>query len=569
VKQHIVGKTSTIQINGTQFDYPVYAPIRGDHWAGGEAPRNFRNSGPWSSAGTFSNLYVEIVQPVGIPSGGGWPDIDFELYINDAPTGLMVTVPGAGPGGLGEGYSSSAQNTTDTATIAAGDTVNMTRGEGTLTPGPNTFNAMIAWSLTFDSDADGESGYQAFGFNPLGGNPAGNILKCPILPNSGGFALAADAIDAPGVHGVVPMACTLTRIDVLLDVAPGMGESRTFCVGLNNVAQNGDPLTIDTRFTISDLATSAVCLVPVPLAVLDWIGIWQLETSATPAAAYAACSICLTADVDGQFALNFYTQNAHPTDDGTTDYGSFTAGGWAWTTAAAPTPNTGPDRWPMSESDMSLPGPLNNPFTLSGLCANFTFPPGTGKSYDLTTRRALADTPGILTMADSDVLAVGTGVTGTYSVPAHRMDLQSIGVDNPAATQIQWTWLVTSTPVPPIVSTSYPIRRLRRFALPFILNKWIKINRVELIMQAGNGLSGTAATVQGYNPIVMFRLSRDGGTTWDDELQMETGKIGEYTARAFLHMLGRARNPVVELTSSDPVFVSWIDFTVDYDEGTS
>jgi hypothetical protein len=172
-------------------------------------------------------------------------------------------------------------------------------------------------------------------------------------------------------------------------------------------------------------------------------------------------------------------------------------------------------------------------------------------------------------MADSDVLAVGTGVTGTYSVPAHRMDLQSIGVDNPAATQIQWTWLVTSTPVPPIVSTSYPIRRLRRFALPFILNKWIKINRVELIMQAGNGLSGTAATVQGYNPIVMFRLSRDGGTTWDDELQMETGKIGEYTARAFLHMLGRARNPVVELTSSDPVFVSWIDFTVDYDEGTS
>jgi hypothetical protein len=26
---------------------------------------------------------------------------------------------------------------------------------------------------------------------------------------------------------------------------------------------------------------------------------------------------------------------------------------------------------------------------------------------------------------------------------------------------------------------------------------------------------------------------------------------------------------VVELTSSDPVFVSWIDFTVDYEVGTS
>jgi hypothetical protein len=50
---------------------------------------------------------------------------------------------------------------------------------------------------------------------------------------------------------------------------------------------------------------------------------------------------------------------------------------------------------------------------------------------------------------------------------------------------------------------------------------------------------------------------------------MATGKIGEYTARAYLNRLGRARNPVVELTSSDPVFVSWIDFTVDYEAGTS
>jgi hypothetical protein len=149
------------------------------------------------------------------------------------------------------------------------------------------------------------------------------------------------------------------------------------------------------------------------------------------------------------------------------------------------------------------------------------------------------------------------------------MDLQAVGDSLPNATTVSWTWLVVESTTPPIVSTSYPIRRLRRFALPFDQNKWIFISRVELIMQAGNGLSGTAATVQGYNPIVMFRLSRDGGATWDDELQMATGKIGEYTARAYLNRLGRARNPVVELTSSDPVFVSWIDFTVDYEEGTS
>jgi hypothetical protein len=34
-------------------------------------------------------------------------------------------------------------------------------------------------------------------------------------------------------------------------------------------------------------------------------------------------------------------------------------------------------------------------------------------------------------------------------------------------------------------------------------------------------------------------------------------------------MLGRARNPVVEITSSDQVFISWIEATADLDEGTS
>jgi hypothetical protein len=50
---------------------------------------------------------------------------------------------------------------------------------------------------------------------------------------------------------------------------------------------------------------------------------------------------------------------------------------------------------------------------------------------------------------------------------------------------------------------------------------------------------------------------------------MSMGKLGEYDYRAFLNRLGRARNPVVELTGSDPVFVTLLDATVDIDEGTS
>jgi hypothetical protein len=50
---------------------------------------------------------------------------------------------------------------------------------------------------------------------------------------------------------------------------------------------------------------------------------------------------------------------------------------------------------------------------------------------------------------------------------------------------------------------------------------------------------------------------------------MATGKIGEYKARAFLNILGRSRNTVFEVSSSDPTFNAWLLFTADVDEGTS
>jgi hypothetical protein len=162
--------------------------------------------------------------------------------------------------------------------------------------------------------------------------------------------------------------------------------------------------------------------------------------------------------------------------------------------------------------------------------------------------------PALLPVDPAAVVSVRMRKTGTSTLANHVALLYFLGA---------------TPPPPPPNPVSYPTRRLRRFALPFNQNKWTRISRFELILQAGVGLSGTAATVQGYDPLVMFRLSRDGGQTWDTELTMSMGKIGEYERRAFLNMLGRARNPVVEITSSDPVFISWIEATADLDEGTS
>jgi hypothetical protein len=350
-----------------------------------------------------------------------------------------------------------------------------------------------------------------------------------------------------------------------MEVAPGMGQSRTYALMLNNVLQDGSGGTVNTQLVISDLATTGFVALSLPLAVLDTLSIRQYAGGA-PTVSRVTASVAVTADLDGESALNFDAGN--PITDGSTDFS--VGDGWAWTTVAAPTPSANPDRFPVSEYFISLPGPLDG-FTLSRLCVNLSDVPGAGASRSFVTRKAFISTPATLVMADSDLLSQGADAGGSYFLTTDRLDLQQVASVTPTATNsnVGWTWLVTETSTPPIVSTSYPIRRLRRFALPFNANQWVFIRRVELIMQAGNGLSGTAATVQGYNPIVMFRLSRDGGATWDDELQMATGKIGEYTARAYLNRLGRARNPVVELTSSDPVFVSWIDFTVDYEAGTS
>jgi hypothetical protein len=433
---------------------------------------------------------------------------------------------------------------------------------------------LIAWTLTFESDNDGESSYGcAHCANASLVPPAstGTVQATNILltaPFTGPTDWATASPGDPGTFSVVPLNGAVTRMDVHIDIAPGTGSSRTFAAYLNEILQDGSGGTVDTRVTLTDSDTTGVGTFTLPIAVLDRLSIAQLVTAGTqPVHSYLTYSIAVTADVDGQSALGYNTGSANPIADGSTDFAVGNDGGWAWSTARSPQPNTNTDRWPFSEYSMSIPGPIDR-YSLSGLCMQFDSAPGMGASYTFTTRKAFTDTPSVVTLSDAELVAVGPEALTTFVSVNDRLALKGIAAGTPDTTQTSWTWLVTEFVAPPIVSTSYPIRRLRRFALPFAQNKWIRISRVELIMQAGNGLSGTVAT-QGYNPIVMFRLSRDGGTTWDDELQMETGKLGEYTARAFLNMLGRARNPVVELTSSDPVFISWIDFTVDYEEGTS
>lgn len=60
-------------------------------------------------------------------------------------------------------------------------------------------------------------------------------------------------------------------------------------------------------------------------------------------------------------------------------------------------------------------------------------------------------------------------------------------------------------------------------------------------------------TGMGYDPHALLRLSRDGGTTWGQELARSMGRIGQYLNRVIWRRLGFARDTVFEVKVIDPV----------------
>lgn len=120
------------------------------------------------------------------------------------------------------------------------------------------------------------------------------------------------------------------------------------------------------------------------------------------------------------------------------------------------------------------------------------------------------------------------------------------------------------TTTPPTVVT-YPTVRERVFVLPFETNLMLFLNRIEFLVQAGEGL----VTGQGSDPTMEVRFSRDGGKTYGNAFLVKPGKIGEYDTRSYINRLGRGRNFVCKLRVSDPVFWALLDCYADMEEGTS
>jgi hypothetical protein len=78
---------------------------------------------------------------------------------------------------------------------------------------------------------------------------------------------------------------------------------------------------------------------------------------------------------------------------------------------------------------------------------------------------------------------------------------------------------------------------------------WVGVDNIEVLCQR----NVATAFGQGQDPIIMLRISRDGGHTWGPVVPLRMGKLGETLLRCYANRLGAGRDLVFWLRITDPV----------------
>lgn len=135
---------------------------------------------------------------------------------------------------------------------------------------------------------------------------------------------------------------------------------------------------------------------------------------------------------------------------------------------------------------------------------------------------------------------------GAWSAWAPRCHVQAFGKHLVGDRSTGSVWEMATTFATDIDGLG--IRRLRRAPHVTGEHKRIPIDQFELLMDVGLGL----ATGQGSNPLVMLRVSSDGGRTFGNERIGSVGKIGEFRKRVYWTNLGAPSDAVFEVTYAEP-----------------
>lgn len=365
---------------------------------------------PWSVAGTFCNLVVDLTTA---PGAGNSRTITIQKNLTDTP--LTVTISGT---------ATSASDTTHSFTISPGDTLRIkVNSTGTPAAAGNVY-----YRLEFVGDNARESGY----CQRLLGQLINSTVYFSWLPIGDLSANWQDASSIFAVDGAI------TRYDVLLTDDPGAGKSWNFCVMIDGVAQDGTGGTPDTRVSVADANTTAV-----------WTGTCAVSPGSM---------VCLRAVPSGgpDFSPFKSSMRYLATTDGESMVAVSCLENLDPNTAQYGYQNGNIGAYSFTESDRQNRGNLTA-FVYKKLRCWLNGAPGAGNAYTFTTRLNGADPSGgpVVVIGGSD--ATGYDPVGAYIVPG-ATDLFGIQIaptnGGTLITRDAFWGLVQSTVPPTVLSIS-------------------------------------------------------------------------------------------------------------------
>jgi hypothetical protein len=479
---------------------------------------------PWSVAGTFRHLVVTVNVP--------HPTLTVTLLVNGAPTALAATL---------DTTATRAMDTGATVAVAAGDDVcYQITGATQLYPGL----AHHATCVEFEGAAS-SYGVAAYA---TGGTPVavGTALIGGALGNGewSGFGGQPQS----NTYSICAVPGTLTRLDLTTYAgAPGaggwVGQVRT-----NGVTQDGTAGTVNTTCTLTGAVTRAVATFSLPLALTDLVDVVVTRTGVDAPAGplvQVAASVAFTPSTPDVFMLC----------GGSNDALNSAGPDWKWTHNGQLVASEALGQAPIGPAGVHA----------QGLYVVRSGPPAPGHQTVYTLRRSGADTP--LTVTVADLATTGRVTADVDLANGESVTLQAVDSAGAVGGGLHWGVAASAAPAPPVSYTvdERTIRRLRRAPHVAQDNRRTFVKTFELDLERGQGL----ATGQGSAPVVLLRVSRDGGQTWGEEVRMVAPRLGDYTARVKAERLGQGRDLVFEVVVSDPINWSLVNAWLDVEGGTS
>lgn len=335
-----------------------------------------------SAAMTLSSLYVQIDT-----APGGAASYTFTVYKNGIATALTAAISGT---------NTSATDSTDSVSFAAGDTISM----GVTPANTPAAITMSMWNMQATA-----SSFQQI----MGAHSSSLNTTAPLYfgVNSTGTAATTQFASQSDAAMVIAAAGTLSLLNLTLSGTPGSGQSYAATLELNGADSALVATVADTNTTNTD-ATHSINVLPGDVVSL------KITPTGTPTARSPKWCMVFTPTTNGESIFG-YGSNAAPSNTAANYEQPLGVGGAGWASTE-------------SSRNNLIPGG----FTLKRLYVSAATAPGGSASYTYTMRAS-----GVNTLLTTTMTGSATTANVNADVDISQGQQMTIGV------------VPATTPIPP------------------------------------------------------------------------------------------------------------------------